>query len=493
MVRLKTFKTGVAVSVLTLLAVSASAVPTATPAAARIDVSVGLNFGGVGFRYFHQNLYRRGHWINHPIWGDVWVPPRSRNFRPYSNGYWVYSDYGLLWIGYDPWSEITDHYGRWVWDPYYRWIWIPGYVWGPGWVIWRTGGGYFGWMPMPPDYGDYYDGPYFGGRYGWDDYYGYGDWYDLSGDAFFGLWIFVDDNHFYRRDYRNYAVSDGWRVRSIINKTTNATNYVVQGDKIVNRSISADRLERITHQRIQPVEARRILKSDVPMATVRGGRAHARQEGSGESGPHFHDHNFQPLKVRGGQGEGTVAPLIQHEPKRNMLGRGRGGENEATPSTQPQPNMDEGRARGRNRGDENEAMPSTQPQPNMDEGRARGRYRGSENEAMPSTQPQPNMDEGRARGRYRGSENEAMPSTQPQPNMDEGRARGRYRGGENEAMPSPQPQPNADEGRGRGRNRGGNAEGQTQGVAPGAEQGPDKEKKKKRNREDTGPNDNGPD
>jgi Family of unknown function (DUF6600) len=411
MARLTALRTSAVISALALLAFSGSAVPAATPAAARINVSIGLNFGGIGFGYFHQNLSRRGHWINHPIWGDVWVPPRSRDYRPYFNGYWIYSDYGLLWVGFDPWSNITDHYGRWVWDPFYGWLWIPGYVWGPGWVIWRTGDGYFGWMAMPPDYGDYDDGPYFGGHYGWDDYYGYSDWYGMSQNAFFGLWIFVDDNHFYRRDYRNYAFHDSEHVRSIMDKTNNATDYVVQDNRIVNRSISADRLERITHERIQPVEARKVFKGEVPMATVTGGRNLAQQEGSGRAGPHFHDRNFQPLNARGGKNEGAAAPLIQREPERNISGRNRGGKSEALPS--PQPQSSEERGRSGNRGGENAATPSPQPQGGEQSGGARNRVR---NEATPSPQPMPNSNERRGRGRgQQGQENNAAPLPQPSP------------------------------------------------------------------------------
>ncbi|MGH7484342.1 MAG: DUF6600 domain-containing protein [bacterium] len=489
MVRFTAFKTAAAISALSLIAFSGSAVPTATPAAASVNISVGLNFGGIGFGYFHSNLSRRGHWINHPIWGDVWVPPRG--FRPYYNGYWTYSDYGLLWVGYDRWSDTTEHYGRWVWDRYYgTWLWIPGYVWSPGWVVWRTGGGYFGWLPMPPDYGDYDDGPYYGGRYSWNDYYGYGDWYGLNGNAFFGLWVFVDDNHFYRRDYRNYAFYDSRRVGSIINRTSDSTNYAVQGDRIVNRSISADRLERITHQRIQPVEARRVLKGNVPMATVGGGRALARQEGSGKSAPHVHDRNFQPLA--GGHGRKGAMPLLQPEPDRGNMRermRNRGGDNGAKPSTGPQP-----------RGGNNEATPSPQPQPNADEGRGgKGRDRGGDNEATPAPQPQPNADESRGgKGRNRGGD-EATPTPQPQPNADKSRGgKGRNRGGDNEATPTPQPQPqpNGDNSRGQGRGNaaeqppagGKDAKGKQGSQHPNADkkgdaeqpQNPDEDKRKKR-------------
>lgn len=448
MIRFPALRTGAAISLLAVLAFSGSAVPTATPASARVNINVGLDFGGIGFGYFHRSLNRRGHWINHPRWGDVWVPPRSRGFRPYFNGYWTYSDYGLLWVGFDPWSNITDHYGRWVWDPYYHWLWIPGYVWGPGWVVWRTGGGYFGWLPMPPDYGNYDDGPYFGGRYGWDDYYGYEDWYGLSGDSFYGLWIFVGDRNFYSRDYRSHAFFDSRRVRNIMSRTTDSTRYAVEGDRIVNRSISVDRLQRLTGKRIQPVKARSLFKSDVPMATVRGGRALARQEGTGRAGPHFHDQNFQPLHTRAGKAGGAGSPLIK--PETRGLGRG----DVATPSGKSEQG-------GRQLPDRSLGEPAG------DAGKGgRGVNRGSE-DATPSPQPMPNAGEERAR--KRGSEDEATSIGK----ADAKRAveMGRNRGGDNKATSSPQPLPNGGEERGPLKNpRTGEAE--SQGASPGAaEQG----------------------
>jgi hypothetical protein len=95
------------------------------------------------------------------------------------------------------WGDIPFHYGRWVYDPFDGWLWIPGYVWSPAWVVWRGGGGYTGWFPMPPDDGFLYGGgdPYFNRWDNWDRGYGYADWYGPS----FGLntllnfWIFVED------------------------------------------------------------------------------------------------------------------------------------------------------------------------------------------------------------------------------------------------------------------------------------------------------------
>ncbi len=163
-----------------------------------VNVNVGVSFGS-----FQRQLAPHGSWSYNSRWGDVWRP-RAAGFRPYFDGYWANTrEYGVVWVSNDPWGDVTSHYGRWVFDPRDGWLWVPGYVWGPSWVVWRSGGGQIGWFPMPPD--DYYgNGPY-RGRY--DNYYGYRDWYGPSfgNDTFFSLWIFVGEDRFSDRNYRNYV------------------------------------------------------------------------------------------------------------------------------------------------------------------------------------------------------------------------------------------------------------------------------------------------
>ena len=154
---------------------------------------------------------------------------------------------------------MTTHYGRWVFDPRDGWLWVPGYVWGPSWVVWRSGGGQIGWFPMPPD--DYYgNGPY-RGRY--DNYYGYRDWYGPSfgNDTFFSLWIFVGEDRFSDRNYRNY-VRPAREYNTIIVNTTEVTNYVTVNNYIVNRSVNVERVERASNRRFEAVEARSVMRRE---------------------------------------------------------------------------------------------------------------------------------------------------------------------------------------------------------------------------------------
>jgi Family of unknown function (DUF6600) len=105
---------------------------------------------------FHLALEPYGMWQLDRRWGEVWVPfDRSRGWRPYSIGHWVYTDeWGWYWISEqdeEDWGWITYHYGRWARNAQLGWFWIPGNEWAPAWVNWRDSDEAIGWAPMPPD------------------------------------------------------------------------------------------------------------------------------------------------------------------------------------------------------------------------------------------------------------------------------------------------------------------------------------------------------
>src|SRR5215468_2720571 len=126
---------------LTMLAFAVSALPSARGADVSID-------------FFYDNL-SGGNWIDVEGYGYGWQPDvavSDPNWRPYSDGYWAYTDYGWTWISYEDFGWATYHYGRWANLADYGWVWFPGddLDWGPAWVSWRTGGDYIGWAPLPP-------------------------------------------------------------------------------------------------------------------------------------------------------------------------------------------------------------------------------------------------------------------------------------------------------------------------------------------------------
>jgi hypothetical protein len=260
------FATAIALSPIPLAA-------TTPPAAAQANVSI-------SFGYFYDELAPYGQWSHHPRWGDVWRP-REANFRPYHKGHWDYTDrYGWVWSSAYVWDDIPSHYGRWVYDPSDGWLWIPGYVWAPAWVVWRSGGGYVGWFPMPPD--DAFlagDEVY---RTNWDDWdrgYGYLDWYGPSygPNWLISIGVFVNESHFADRDFSRYVAAPA-QVATFVNNTRNVTNYVTVNNYIVNRSVDPAQIAKASGRQIRPVPASDVVKTNVPIEPVNVGRQVQQQE-----------------------------------------------------------------------------------------------------------------------------------------------------------------------------------------------------------------------
>jgi hypothetical protein len=102
---------------------------------------------------FRAALDGYGQWVQHPRWGEVWIPDQMPpDWQPYRMGHWAYTDeWGWYWDSEEDFGWVTYHYGRWVFDRGLGWIWIPGRDWGPAWVDWRQGDDFVGWAPLPPD------------------------------------------------------------------------------------------------------------------------------------------------------------------------------------------------------------------------------------------------------------------------------------------------------------------------------------------------------
>jgi hypothetical protein len=98
-----------------------------------------------------QKLAGHGHWVDTPEYGRVWIPDRiAQDWQPYTNGHWVWTEYGWSFVSDDPWGLVTYHYGRWGFYDDLGWFWVPGYVWGPAWVSWRWAEGFACWSALGP-------------------------------------------------------------------------------------------------------------------------------------------------------------------------------------------------------------------------------------------------------------------------------------------------------------------------------------------------------
>jgi hypothetical protein len=208
----------------------------------------------VSLQTFYDELSYHGDWINNPDYGYVWRPNVGNDFRPYyTNGRWLMTEYGNTWVSDYSWGWAPFHYGRWFYDDYDGWIWLPDTEWGPAWVDWRTGGGYYGWAPMGPRITVNIN---IGRRYYPDNY-----------------WVFIPQRHiYYTGGYYNYWQPN--RNVVIIKNTTIINNvYVDRSNRNVryNSGPRADDIRRATRQSVtvhKIADANRPGSSRVDRGTV---------------------------------------------------------------------------------------------------------------------------------------------------------------------------------------------------------------------------------
>lgn len=79
-----------------------------------------------------------------------------KEYVPFNNGQWIYTDAGWYFKADTPQEEITSHYGRWTEDENLGYVWLPGKTWSPAWVEMRENQDYVAWAPIPP--GTYLEG-----------------------------------------------------------------------------------------------------------------------------------------------------------------------------------------------------------------------------------------------------------------------------------------------------------------------------------------------
>ncbi len=189
---------------------------------------------GVSFSVsvFNAPLAQCGYWVDRPGYGQCWHPAYvSSDWRPYCEGYWLWTDSGWYWVSTEQWAWATYHYGRWVDDPYYGWVWTPDTEWGPSWVSWREGDGYVGWAPLPP-----------GASFGPDGYVVVRE-ETLPPRAF----VFVEVGHFAEPIHRRAVIVNNI---TIINKTVNITKITRVNNVVVNNGPQRQEIEKVSSREL---------------------------------------------------------------------------------------------------------------------------------------------------------------------------------------------------------------------------------------------------
>lgn len=185
----------------------------------------------VSLQSFYDELSPYGTWIKDPQYGYVWRPDVDQDeFRPYySNGRWAMTEYGNTWVSNYDWGWAPFHYGRWIYNRYNDWVWIPDTVWGPAWVSWRSGGGYYGWAPLGPSIS-------IGINFGRSGY--------RIPDM---CWNFIPYNNIYYNSYPRYY---GGRNRVYIQNTVIINNTYVRNNRTYYTGPRAEEVRRATNQNV---------------------------------------------------------------------------------------------------------------------------------------------------------------------------------------------------------------------------------------------------
>src|SRR5262249_50929004 len=193
--------------------------------------------------------------------GYCWQPDvavSDPTWRPYSDGYWAYTDLGWTWVSYEDFGWATYHYGRWVRLADYGWVWVPGYEWGPAWVSWRFGWGYAGWAPLPRETEFIYESRPLSGPSVEIDF-------DI-GPAYYN---FVDVRYIGEPVLRSRIVDVNQNV-TYINQTVNVTNITYKNKTVYNYGPDLTVVNQYSSRPIQKLKLERQANVDVNAAAKSG-------------------------------------------------------------------------------------------------------------------------------------------------------------------------------------------------------------------------------
>ncbi len=187
---------------------------------------------------FYGELASYGEWIEIAPYGWVWSPGDVEvGWKPYSEGWWVYTDYGWTFQSDEPWAWAVYHYGRWTYDEDYGWVWVPGTDWGPAWVAWRYGDDYIGWAPLPPAVGwSARDGLIAAG-------------FDFETGIYWTSWVFVQPRWFTAPRIRAHVVHPAMN-KTILYKTKDHTRYQFVDRRVFNPGVPIKDAERFAGKKI---------------------------------------------------------------------------------------------------------------------------------------------------------------------------------------------------------------------------------------------------
>jgi hypothetical protein len=228
------------------------------PATAQVSKAV-----DVSVDFFYNNL-SGGSWIEVADYGYCWQPDivvSNAGWRPYSDGYWAYTDLGWTWVSYEDFGWACYHYGRWARLTDYGWVWVPGrdedLEWGPAWVSWRTGSEYVGWAPLPPARIAFHEGVSIGGHV------------DIEFNIGPSYYNFVDVRYIGEPVLRERIVAVNQNV-TYINQTVNVTNITYKNKTVYNYGPDINVINTRAARPIQRLKLERQENVDINAAAKSG-------------------------------------------------------------------------------------------------------------------------------------------------------------------------------------------------------------------------------
>jgi probable HAF family extracellular repeat protein len=180
-----------------------------------------------------------GNWVEAGDYGYCFRPHVSKDWRPYRDGHWVWTDHGWYWSSNERFAWATYHYGRWANIGGTGWCWVPGNRWAPAWVSWRQSDQEVGWAPLPPEAEVSRDGSI-------------SSWSDSRYDIGPAAYAFIRFSRWHEPSYARY-VEPPERNIQIINQTKNVTNIVTNNNVINNFGPPVQTVATRTNRNIQQV------------------------------------------------------------------------------------------------------------------------------------------------------------------------------------------------------------------------------------------------
>ncbi len=237
----------------------------------------------VSMDFFYDNLDPYGTWREVGNYGYCWQPQNvDQDWRPYSDGRWVYTDAGWTWDSDEPFGWAVYHYGRWANVDRYGWIWVPGTEWGPGWVSWRHSPRYVGWAPLPPEAFFLHS-------------IGFSMWVDNYFDIGPGNYRFIENRDFGARRLNTVFIDQSQNYQ-IIHQTTNITHITYVNNIIHNGGPGFDQLSQQSRMPIQryKLERRHDFEGDPRRQSAENLRSRVQGGSLSMLAPAVSDHSNAP-------------------------------------------------------------------------------------------------------------------------------------------------------------------------------------------------------